>query len=256
MPLARHDLHSWIMFPKALVSTHMPLARHDTAQPLGFGYTLTFLLTCLLRGMTAFLELLSNEQGFLLTCLLRGMTKSRRRWAYLESFYSHASCEAWHITAVPDYVSFSFYSHASCEAWLYPWYPFGQWGKFLLTCLLRGMTAAVYVRDSIGEVSTHMPLARHDQQPRGKGCAGKGVSTHMPLARHDGGKNDIYMIARFLLTCLLRGMTYTCKSGTTVWSFYSHASCEAWHVVSLMVAVSNGFLLTCLLRGMTRRLDI
>ena len=56
-------------------------------------------------------------------------------------------------------------------------------------------------------VSTHMPLARHDEYrafKRDTVC----VSTHMPLARHDAGKSIFNSLnASFLLTCLLRGMT-------------------------------------------------
>ena len=79
------------------------------------------------------------------------------------------------------------------------------------------------------EVSTHMPLARHDGEKHlyifGKSI----VSTHMPLARHDPlfsltipvfvvsthmplARHDAYSATankklEFLLTCLLRGMT-------------------------------------------------
>ncbi len=35
---------------------------------------------------------------------------------------------------------------------------------FLLTCLLRGMTAMRVEQNTQPEVSTHMPLARHDSQ--------------------------------------------------------------------------------------------
>ncbi len=55
------------------------------------------------------------------------------------------------------------------------------------------------------QVSTHMPLARHDDGENEKNIETE-VSTHMPLARHDH-------IAQFVTT--------------TKFSFYSHASCEA-----------------------------
>ena len=57
------------------------------------------------------------------------------------------------------------------------------WG-FLLTCLLRGMTAADSVAGREPIVSTHMPLARHDGMDW-IGMRLLKVSTHMPLARHD-----------------------------------------------------------------------
>ena len=34
--------------------------------------------------------------------------------------------------------------------------------KFLLTCLLRGMTRSFIASRAVTEISTHMPLARHD----------------------------------------------------------------------------------------------
>ena len=84
---------------------------------------------------------------------------------------------------------------------------YGRDCRFLLTCLLRGMTGnyglwVVYWGVSthmplarhdcvnfviifLPPVSTHMPLARHDRKRRYKAMTLK-VSTHMPLARHDG----------------------------------------------------------------------
>ena len=146
--------------------------------------------------------------------------------------------------------------------------------RFLLTCLLRGMTGCRCHLFFSRAVSTHMPLARHD------GCTHAGidemfVSTHMPLARHDGvlprlswaasvsthmplarhdilcwivvlevrvsthmplARHDLYLVPecpdnlRFLLTCLLRGMTRTKN----------------------FLSRYRKFLLTCLLRGMTK----
>ena len=57
------------------------------------------------------------------------------------------------------------------------------WGVFLLTCLLRGMTTTPFTKCWICPVSTHMPLARHDKDKK--------------------------------------------KLAALVDSFYSHASCEA-----------------------------
>ena len=121
---------------------------------------------------------------------------------------------------------------------------------FLLTCLLRGMTICFLLFFCHAFVSTHMPLARHDQRP-GKSTSVFFVSTHMPLARHDqttkGNKRIFYgfyshasceawlrygklwsMNSLFLLTCLLRGMTYPRELEIWIERFYSHASCEAW----------------------------
>ena len=57
------------------------------------------------------------------------------------------------------------------------------------------------------KVSTHMPLTRHD---RGFSNTNRlcGVSTHMPLTRHDSMNHIYFKQDGFLLTCLLRGMTY------------------------------------------------
>ena len=99
---------------------------------------------------------------------------------------------------------------------------------FLLTCLLRGMTTTDFAIPYNGTVSTHMPLARHDKSRIYPG-AGRMVSTHMPIARHDGwspGSDDGR--PEFLLTCLLRGMTYIEYNNRLLeLGFYSHASCEA-----------------------------
>ena len=100
--------------------------------------------------------------------------------------------------------------------------------KFLLTCLLRGMTTEIQKEIDLIKISTHMPLARHDVSCRRRRCR-RSISTHMPLARHDktcGAKKYAY---EFLLTCLLRGMM------------------RQWRLFCCDIQ----FLLTCLLRGMT-----
>ena len=57
------------------------------------------------------------------------------------------------------------------------------------------------------KVSTHMPLARHDEMFM-TAFEDLDVSTHMPLTRHDPSFLPIaQMPKKFLLTCLLRGMT-------------------------------------------------
>ena len=62
--------------------------------------------------------------------------------------------------------------------------------KFLLTCLLRGMTMAKGTLNAGSEVSTHMPLTRHDDMTDEERRALQ-VSTHMPLTRHDRGAEDV-----------------------------------------------------------------
>ena len=130
-----------------------------------------------------------------------------RLWTQLWSFYSHASCEAWRCGICTDSDSCSFYSHASCEAWLYYRSIYGKLETFLLTCLLRGMTAKkVHERVRIKRFYSHASCeAWHLSAFNSRYIFS--VSTHMPLARHD-------ISCRFLRLFL--------------WSFYSHASCEAW----------------------------
>ena len=74
MPLARHDFLRPLSLRLNIVSTHMPLARHDISSPFCLK-KLQFLLTCLLRGMTAICDQSPSALQFLLTCLLRGMTE-------------------------------------------------------------------------------------------------------------------------------------------------------------------------------------
>ena len=75
-----------------------------------------------------------------------------------------------------------------------------------------------------------MPLARHDLNTD-EVNANNDVSTHMPLARHDADAGTVVQCDfKFLLTCLLRGMT----------------------LASAKSDIAKTFLLTCLLRGMTR----
>ena len=76
---------------------------------------------------------------------------------------------------------------------------------FLLTCLLRGMTALVILYNLTKSISTHMPLARHDLAILNI-IYRFFISTHMPLARHDDDS-----------------IIYT----NDALNFYSHASCEA-----------------------------
>ena len=140
MPLARHDAIVFLS-PSYLTSFYSHASceawhNHVKSCNLEFSFLLTcllrgmtstdviaacisgFLLTCLLRGMTVISCLLWPGTKFLLTCLLRGMTSSFSNIVHnFCSFYSHASCEAWrHILSIMT------------------------WNK----------------------VSTHMPLARHD----------------------------------------------------------------------------------------------
>ena len=77
------------------------------------------------------------------------------------------------------------------------------------------------------EVSTHMPLARHDAVCRNcPTCTD--VSTHMPLARHDEAvfKNQKLAIVSTHMP-LARHDDLMNALLTIYCSFYSHASCEA-----------------------------
>ena len=144
---------------------------------------------------------------FLLTCLLRGMTfrmfpPTIRRWIsthmplarhdqnqqalcnILTHFYSHASCEAWHERDEFTNYFANFYSHASCEAWH-----------------LSRHHASFFL-----QISTHMPLARHDH----------------PWITRIQTRTHFYSHASCEAWHLLR------MRKKTRFYFYSHASCEAW----------------------------
>ena len=121
--------------------------------------------------------------------------------------------------------------------------------KFLLTCLLRGMTRFTQHFHAIPGVSTHMPLARHDvtnyyndpyltvsthmplarHDPLHKRTIGlPGVSTHMPLARHDRTPlfRSPWRTVSTHMPLARHDVTIT-NSNVFAYSFYSHASCEA-----------------------------
>ena len=140
MPLARHDKRRWkkmavkTLFlltcllrgmtrnlgepgtiPQFLLTC---LLRGMTIYSRYVALNLSFLLTCLLRGMTFIFPGNLHFFKFLLTCLLRGMTRMIPLWmTHNQSFYSHASCEAWPFNKDDVTIDYSFYSHASCEAW-------------------------------------------------------------------------------------------------------------------------------------------
>ena len=98
---------------------------------------------------------------------------------------------------------------------------------FLLTCLLRGMTALIVFLGGIHTISTHMPLARHDLKEHPYDIW-QGISTHMPLARHDLCRCEIFC-ANVISTHmpLARHDYHNIKHTTRTQHFYSHASCEA-----------------------------
>ncbi len=98
---------------------------------------------------------------------------------------------------------------------------------FLLTCLLRGMTGGVVYLKPSPLVSTHMPLARHDIA-RWRLNIKCWVSTHMPLARHDNGyygAEQEFEVSTHMP--LARHDEKRQVHKIQLFSFYSHASCEA-----------------------------
>ena len=101
------------------------------------------------------------------------------------SFYSHASCEAWHFLFTAWHTWLSFYSHASCEAWQIHQWQLPRGLKFLLTCLLRGMTADCQ--------NLYNPLPCFYSHAS---CEAWRAFVSIPTTT-----------TAFLLTCLLRGMT-------------------------------------------------
>ena len=192
---------------------------------------LLFLLTCLLRGMTGLKGLYHISTTFLLTCLLRGMTgnlagaltqfaisthmplarhDSFWMWSrrYRGNFYSHASCEAWRRSSSVSRHICHFYSHASCEAWQHRQAGTTEQRRFLLTCLLRGMTLMSKDKDPESRISTHMPLARHDKTYADTCPHKEYFYSHASCEAWLMNGETLLTELTFLLTCLLRGMTF------------------------------------------------
>ena len=143
MPLARHDVNQVIKQVQKTISTHMPLARHDC-----FGYTGNRG-----RAISTHMPLARHDQN--------SGSHTRTSVSY---FYSHASCEAWHRDRRWRHES-RISTHmplARHDLWLPAVFP--ATSRFLLTCLLRGMTVCFFKPWRIGAISTHMPLARHDER--------------------------------------------------------------------------------------------
>ena len=120
MPLARHDVTTMHPRHSSPVSTHMPLARHDSNSPM------LIPLLC----------------AFLLTCLLRGMTTLGKFWNISATVSTHMPL-ARHDNLRPNPVMTATVSThmplARHDAHGSPRHSF--FSLFLLTCLLRGMTA-------------------------------------------------------------------------------------------------------------------
>ena len=126
--------------------------------------------------------------------------------------------------------------------------------RFLLTCLLRGMTKRFFLIARCDGISTHMPLARHDKFPAHYRKYLKYFYSHASCEAWLFSAHARISFSTFLLTCLLRGMTWPSAINFLIFSisthmplarhdwsvagpffvfynFYSHASCEAWHLV-------------------------
>ena len=189
----------------------------------------------------------------------------------------------------------NFYSHASCEAW--PWPPYLVTGAFvflltcllrgmtkasvtaclrltfLLTCLLRGMTAAGGSQETNDDISTHMPLARHDYRHIAVVEHSRNFYSHASCEawRNEYGRlpasGNFYSHAsceawpnnnRLANISIYFYSHASCEAWQDLvgWVliclyFYSHASCEAWPTPIFVPFLHEKFLLTCLLRGMT-----
>ena len=229
MPLARHDNMNLMIRRWVPVSTHMPLTRHDGPSGFGLPHQCSFYSHASCEAWRKDVREPLTTIVFLLTCLLRGMTLI----AVVEQiedkgFYSHASYEAWQGKWQTAGGSKGFYSHASYEAW--PNVHLNGVPYEVSTHMpLTRHDRVLCDNGTFVIVSTHMPLTRHDGWDASP-WVWVIVSTHMPLTRHDGGLwNELSGRIEFLLTCLLRGMAWNpgyqygyCER------FYSHASCEAW----------------------------
>ena len=145
---------------------------------------MVFLLTCLLRGMTMNQPKKRIGRTFLLTCLSRGMTNINREIPEYTFVSTHMPLARHDVLLL-------------CQL---------QCGAFLLTCLLRGMTISGSTGNN-GRWFLLTCLLRGMTPSAGFSETRPDVSTHMPLARHDMGGANKAQYFLFLLTCLLRGMT-------------------------------------------------
>ena len=207
MPLARHDSRgSNPPHNRTGFYSHASCEAWRSPSP-SWQIQLLFLLTCLLRGMTYSFSSGVPSNMFLLTCLLRGMTFTYDAYWFVKLFL--LTCLLRGMTMLPSTISMMILFLLTCL--LRGMTMYLNWLKlirlFLLTCLLRGMTHLVRVcgtasawflltcllrgmtdkHKNVGRnlgVSTHMPLARHDQTLHSISHLDT-VSTHMPLARHD-----------------------------------------------------------------------
>ena len=274
MPLARHDASVGLSAAQNMVSTHMPLARHDLVDGKLMCIVSSFYshasceawherdeftnyfasfyshASCeawlrrvtrnrLIIKVSTHMPLARHDRAPFFCCpwwrvsthmpLARHDSLSLSSSHILSSFYSHASCEAWHLQQFRVIVDFCFYSHASCEAWR-----------------LSNVASAVQA-----DVSTHMPLARHD------------VKIPLELTKDWSFYSHASCEAWRYLEKLYRELnSFYSHASCEAWqmqaaitsidySFYSHASCEAWPKLPEEFRKNYLFLLTCLLRGMT-----
>ena len=189
------------------------------------------------------------------------------------SFYSHASCEAWlrapffccpwwcvsthmplarhdEIVLNSNRLVGCFYSHASCEAWHIRFWIIGAIYEFLLTCLLRGMTL---LRQTIRRIFRFLLTCLL----RGMTCFRWQVQPHLRFYSHASCEAWPRFFVKKLTICCFYSHA-SCEAWLHTFChfwmnicFYSHASCEAWRLEFCAGKVIRMFLLTCLLRGMT-----
>ena len=157
------------------------------------------------------------------------------------NFYSHASCEAWRWDLLSSAWEEHFYSHASCEAWR------------IIQSLIR------WVLNFYSHASCEAWLSRLSHTLRKEH-----FYSHASCEAWLGSQSRKAVSGWFLLTCLLRGMTFLCtviippclisthmplarhdllQQELLLFRshFYSHASCEAWRVVFLSLAICLNF---------------
>ena len=272
MPLARHD-NSPLRFSAVLPFLLTCLLRGMTVNASRIATRWSFYSHASCEAWPCLRGINSAFKSFLLTCLLRGMTTLRQTQLLItivsthmplarhdsyglfqtvagNSFYSHASCEAWRACRQVQWLNDCFYSHASCEAWHWISSSVRSFIAFLLTCLLRGMTVwKISAADSCEFLLTcllrGMTWRSKRKQWRDKfllTCLLRGMTVFVLLDK---------TAFPFLLTCLLRGMTRRARR---------RLSRPAFLLTCLLRGMTNGrrtehrtagFLLTCLLRGMT-----
>ena len=173
-------------------------------------------------------------------------------WHYYKDISTHMSHArrdfpvAIHFSACEN-----FYSHASCEAWRETVLHFQIARPFLLTRLMRGVTVTMVVKASSLEFLLTRLMRGVTFRTVARSMSWT-ISTHTPHARRDRkGENDKAASGHFYSHASCEAWPALEILMETEINFYSHASCEAWQQIRRNTICIVRFLLTRLMRGVT-----